>query len=154
MSNMLHKAWTEMVQPLLRRPRQYQVAALCYRDAGNGAGDEVLLITSRRSGRWILPKGWPIDGLQSHEAAAQEAWEEAGVRAKSDTAIPVGRFDYEKRIEQGYRAPVEAQVFKLRVDALADSYPEASERRRAWFHPLEAADLVKERGLAKILRQM
>ena len=58
----LQKAWTELVLPLLRRPERMQVSALCHRRDASGK-TEILLITSRGTGRWILPKGWPIDGL-------------------------------------------------------------------------------------------
>ncbi len=152
MTDGFKRTWAELVQPLLRRPRQLQVAALCYRE--EGAGKEVLLITSRGTGRWIVPKGWPIDGLNAVEAALQEAWEEAGVKASVKAAVPAGRFEYEKSHAEGYDTPVEAQVFKVRIDALEDSYPEADERRRAWFSPDEAANKVQEPGLQDILRQM
>ena len=68
-------------------------AALCWRRAA--AGIEVLLITARRSGRWIVPKGHPIRGLPVHEAAAREAWEEAGVQGRVNPA-PLGRYRPDK----------------------------------------------------------
>jgi len=152
MTNGFKKTWTELVQPILRRPRRLQVAALCYRE--NNPGKEVLLITSRGTGRWIVPKGWPIDGLNAIEAALQEAWEEAGVKAFAHTAESVGSFEYEKWIDAGYETPVEAKVFKVKVDELKDTYPEVSERKRQWFSPAEAANLVNEPGLRDILRQI
>ncbi|SEM99599.1 8-oxo-dGTP pyrophosphatase MutT, NUDIX family [Roseovarius tolerans] len=152
MTEGLMKTWTDLVQPLLRRPRQLQVAAICYRDAP--LGRQVLLITSRGTGRWIVPKGWPIDGLNAVEAALQEAWEEAGVKARVERAEPAGRFDYDKRHDEGYETPVEAHVFKVCIDRLEDSYPEAGERDRQWFTPEEAANRVQEPGLQAILRQM
>ena len=78
MVGFIKKAWSEVLHPMLQRPKRLQVAALCYRRDGDSK--EVLLVTSRGTGRWILPKGWPIDGLDAGEAALQEAWEEAGVR--------------------------------------------------------------------------
>ncbi|MEN9850080.1 MAG: hypothetical protein RL128_243, partial [Pseudomonadota bacterium] len=54
-----------------------QYGALCWRMHRGKV--EVLLITSRDTGRWVIPKGWPIDGLAPAQTAAREAWEEAGV---------------------------------------------------------------------------
>ena len=76
MVNMLKKAWTEVVKPMVQRPDRVQVAAICFQ--GTGADRKVLLITSRDTKRWILPKGWPIDGLEANAAAAQEAWGRSG----------------------------------------------------------------------------
>ena len=58
MVNILKKAWEEVVQPMVRRPNRVQVAAICYQ--GKGADRKVLMITSRETKRWILPKGWPM----------------------------------------------------------------------------------------------
>ena len=66
----------DVVGPMFRRPRSLQVAALCHRRTKAGQ-KEVLLVTSRGTGRWILPKGWPMRGKSDAQAAAQEAWEEA-----------------------------------------------------------------------------
>ncbi|TMV51704.1 NUDIX hydrolase, partial [Thioclava sp. BHET1] len=82
-------AWRSVVLPLVQRPKRLQVAALCFR--GGGAATEVLLITSRDTGRWVVPKGWPMRGLDAAGAARQEAWEEAGVMGRI-AAEPVGRF--------------------------------------------------------------
>ena len=60
-----------------KRIRQ-QVGALPYRTIDKGKV-ELLLITSRDTGRWLIPKGWPMTGVKDYDAAAQEAWEEAGV---------------------------------------------------------------------------
>jgi len=152
MTDGLKKAWAEMVQPLLRRPPRFQVAAVCYRD--NAKGREVLLITSRDTGRWIVPKGWPIEGMKSPEAAVQEAWEEAGVTPVTKRVSPIGTFAYDKRLGGGYDAPVEAQVYKVKVERLSDDYPEVKQRRRAWFKPDEAANLVDEPELKEILRHI
>lgn len=152
MTNGLKKAWTEMVQPILKRPRNVQVAALCYRETAGRT--EVLLITSRDTGRWILPKGWLIDGLDGPQSALQEAWEEAGVKDGDLTTDPVGSFDYDKRQEGGYDIPVEAKVYKVRANTLADEFPEADERTRKWVSPSDAANMVQEPGLQEILRQM
>jgi 8-oxo-dGTP pyrophosphatase MutT (NUDIX family) len=128
------------------------VAALCLR-GGSGAR-KLLLITSRETGRWVLPKGWPIAGLADHEAAAQEAWEEAGVRCTEVAPEPIGAYRYEKRLKDGRTAPVEAAVYVAEVAELAPRYPEAAERTRRWFSPREAARLVAEPTLRALQRRV
>lgn len=128
-----------------KRPAAIQVGALCLDDRGR-----VLLITSRSTGRWVIPKGWPMEGRSLPGAAAREAWEEAGVIGRVDRA-EIGRYTYLKQQDQGYALPVEVSVFPLRVSKLADNFPESKVRRRQWFDPSEAARLVAEPGLARIL---
>jgi 8-oxo-dGTP pyrophosphatase MutT (NUDIX family) len=154
MTNGLKKAWTELVRPLLRRPPEHQVAALCWREAAEGGGIEVLLITSRDTGRWVLPKGWPVDGLTGPEAAAREAWEEAGVTGAAPAPEPIGSFDYGKTQEAGYDLAVAVQVYKIHARDVADTYPESAERRRSWVSPAKAAAMVREPGLQDILRAL
>ena len=138
----------EAVKPLLRRPPHLQVAALCTREGPDGV--EVMLITSRGTGRWILPKGWPIPRYSMAEAAALEAWEEAGVRgAVEDT--PLGGYEAQKDTDGGLPVPCRVEVYRLHVDSLADDFPEAAMRNRRWFAPREAMTLVREPGLRKIL---
>ena len=130
-----------------KRPAEMQVAALCLDDAtGN-----VLLITSRGTGRWIVPKGWPMPGRTLAEAAMQEAWEEAGVKGRIVQA-EIGRYHYDKEQERGFAVPIEVRVFPLSVDDLDDRFPERGERKRRWFPPHEAAQLVAEAGLKRILQ--
>ena len=86
------------------------MAALCYRR--EGIETEVLLVTSRGRGRWILPKGWPMDGLDDAHAAAQEAWEEAGVSGHV-TGPALGSFGYVKLAEEG-------EATACRADVLSD----------------------------------
>jgi 8-oxo-dGTP pyrophosphatase MutT (NUDIX family) len=129
-------------QPLM------QVGAICL-DPATGA---VLMITSRGTGRWIIPKGWPMAGRTLAQAALIEAWEEAGVRA--DFAEEIGRFAYEKDQDRGFSVPIEVRVFLVRVDGLADDYPERHSRTRRWIMPQEAADLVAEPKLAALLRSL
>ncbi len=123
-----------------------QVGAVC-RDPANG---QVLLITSRDTGRWVIPKGWPMEGRTLSGAAAQEAWEEAGVRG---TIRPseLGRFHYSKKQDKGYAVPIEMRVYLLSVDSLSDQFPEVRQRKRRWFAPVEAARMVIEPGLKQIL---
>jgi 8-oxo-dGTP pyrophosphatase MutT (NUDIX family) len=99
-----------------------------------------------------LAQGWPIDGLDANSAAAQEAWEEAGVKPANINPDPIGTYDYEKRMDEGGTVSCETQVYAIEVDHLEDEFPEASERTRKWVSPAEAADLVDEPGLQDILR--
>lgn len=132
-----------------RRPPALQVGALCVQqDSGR-----VLLVTSRGTGRWIIPKGWPMDGRSVGGAALQEAWEEAGVRGQVDET-PFGRYAYDKKLTRGLSAPVEVQVHLIRVADLAKNFPERKQRQRRWFTPPEAAALVSEPGLAKLIRRL
>lgn len=150
MVSLIKYAWFGMIDPLLKRPNRVQSAALCYRNSKRGK--EVLLITSRERGRWILPKGWPIAGLDGAGTAAQEAWEEAGVKPRKINKKSVGKFHYDKILDNGASAPVEANVYSIEVDKLADTYPEVEERTRNWMAPQKAAELVDEPGLKAILR--
>lgn len=134
-----------------------QFAALCWRKRVNAKGKpikgkiEILLITSRDTGRWVIPKGWPIPGLQPWETAAQEAWEEAGVQGipSKDCA---GFYNYEKICKRSVRHCVVA-VFPVKVRKLAKNFREKGQRELRWFRPKQAARLVAEPELAQILRK-
>lgn len=126
---------------------QQQYAALPWRRA---AGLEILLITSRETGRWVIPKGWPMAGHSAAESAAQEAYEEAGVRGRL-AAEPLGHYDYRKRLRGGGRKPFRVEVFALEVSEILDLWPEAHQRRRQWVSPQEAAELVHEPQLAALM---
>ncbi|KKN21576.1 hypothetical protein LCGC14_0923940 [marine sediment metagenome] len=145
----LRRAWEDVILPIWQRPKRVQVAALCYRETP--LGKEVLLITSRDTGRWIVPKGWPIDGLDGAGTALQEAWEEAGVSKADIEAEPIGFYDYDKRLTDGMTTPVIAQVYLIRVRHIKDDYPEVELRKRRWMTPTSAAELVSEPDLKEIL---
>lgn len=125
-----------------------QYAALCWRPGADGV--EVLLITSRDTGRWVIPKGWPIPGLAPEAAAAQEAWEEAGVQGTVNP-LCVGRYGYQKCLPGRASVPCAVAVYGLRVEDLAKTFPEVKLRRRKWFPLAEAATLVAEPELATII---
>lgn len=67
---------------LFSGPRHLQYAAICYRLAKTGNAFEILVVTGRDSGRWMLPRGWPIEGRRPYQVAEREAFEEAGSRAR------------------------------------------------------------------------
>ena len=125
-----------------------QYGAICWRMHRGKV--EVLLITSRDTGRWVIPKGWPMDKRSPSEAARQEAWEEAGVRGEiADTAI--GLFNYVKLLSPKRSCECAVQVFALRVSELVDKFPERKERRRKWFAAEKAARKVNEPQLRQVL---
>lgn len=126
-----------------------QFAALCYR-MRKGA-PEILLVTSRRAQRWIIPKGWPQDGMRPAQCAAQEALEEAGVEGKTyDHSL--GLFNYSKSHVSGRALPCVAVVYPLKVKTIHDTYREKGQRARQWFTLAEAAERVSEPELAHIIR--
>ena len=126
-----------------------QAAALCYRTERGKT--EVLLITTRGSGRWIIPKGWPIAGLTSAQSAAQEAWEEAGVKGACAPDC-LGQFTYFKH-ESGMQPLLcLVDVFPLRVQTIHAEYPECVARKRRWFAPKKASLRVSDPELSSVLR--
>jgi 8-oxo-dGTP pyrophosphatase MutT (NUDIX family) len=126
-----------------------QCAALPF--VGEGEDLRVVLITTRETRRWVIPKGW-IEGREApHRSAAREAFEEAGLAGAAE-AEPCGRFEYVKRLPGGAKRPTEVLVFRYRVTGLLDDWPEKGERERRLFTPEAAAALVSEPGLALLLR--
>ena len=140
--------WQSVLQPTLKRPERLQMAALCHR--GEGAQKEFLLITSRGSGRWIIPKGWPIRGLTGAETALREAWEEAGVKHSVVNTNPIGNYTYQKKGENSFEVSVKTLVYSITVKDLVDEFPEAKERKRKWVSAEIAAKLVGEAVLKSI----
>jgi 8-oxo-dGTP pyrophosphatase MutT (NUDIX family) len=126
-----------------------QFAALCYRISRDKP--QILLVTSRKTGRWIIPKGWPMDGLTPAECAAKEAWEEAGVVGKVRDQC-LGLYSYDKIIDTGGGLPCVAMIYPVKVKVLAQEYPEQAQRRRKWFSPKKAAARLAEPELARIVR--
>ncbi|MDP3959950.1 MAG: NUDIX hydrolase [Pseudorhodobacter sp.] len=129
-----------------------QYGALCWRRIGVRL--EVLLITSRETGRWVIPKGWPISGLAPEASAAQEAYEEAGVEG-SPTATCIGLYAYDKALDrlsdEPSSLPCVVAVYPLQVKTLRDRFPERGQRRRKWFSPKKAARKVAEAELQGLL---
>ena len=125
-----------------------QSAALCYRvESGQ---PKILLITSRRARRWIIPKGWLINGLSPSQTAAREAWEEAGVLGACGIER-LGRFAYVKNRPSAVSALCLVDVFPLHVKRIETHFPEADERRRKWYSPQKAAQRVASPDLAELL---
>lgn len=129
-------------------PMLTQLAALCHRKGKKGR--EILLITSS-NGRWILPKGWPIDGLKSGDAAMVEAWEEAGVKKGKVSRKALGSFISTKVSSEGDEVPCLTKVYAIKVLKTVRDYPESDRRDRIWVSPVKAAELVTEDGLRTLL---
>ncbi|MEM9583470.1 MAG: NUDIX hydrolase [Pseudomonadota bacterium] len=132
-----------------KRDVRSQFAALCYRVHKDET--QILLITSRERGRWIIPKGWPVEGATPAEAATAEAFEEAGVEGKSFN-ICLGLYSYTKIMSGTDNLPCAVSVFPVKVKKLLETYPEAKERKRKWFSQKKAAAQVREPELRKIIK--
>ena len=128
---------------------QLQVAALCWRHSAKGL--RVLLITSRDTGRWVIPKGWPMRHRTGAEAAAREAFEEAGLRGDVSPRS-IGIYTYMKRLGPGHAVPCAVRVFPLEVRGMHRHYPENGQRRVKWFSPERAAEQVDEPDLKRLIR--
>jgi 8-oxo-dGTP pyrophosphatase MutT (NUDIX family) len=113
---------------------------------------EILLVTSRDTGRWVIPKGWPSKQLKDHQAAAREAAQEAGVSG-TIRARPIGNYTYLKRDGTSLQA-LQVAVFPLAVRREQRNWRERSERRRAWFAIERAADEVSEPALRGLIRAL
>lgn len=127
-----------------------QFAALCYR-VTKKKGTQILLITSRDTGRWVIPKGWPMKGKSDAEAAEREAFEEAGATGWL-CADCAGLFTYDKVLKDGSKQPVVVSVFPMQVDRLVSDFPEKGQRRRKWYSPDRAAARVDEPELKDLMR--
>jgi 8-oxo-dGTP pyrophosphatase MutT (NUDIX family) len=110
-----------------------------------------LLVTSRETRRWVVPRGNPIPKLTPADSAAQEAFEEAGIRG-AVSASPLGSYRYDKRRKNGAVVATEVRLFAMAVAEELDSWPEAGQRQRRWFARDEAAEAVDEPDLKDLLR--
>ncbi|MEP9373281.1 NUDIX hydrolase [Mesorhizobium sp. KR1-2] len=130
-------------------PRRVQVAALPWRIGTHGKV-EIMLITSRDTGRWVLPKGWPEGGEQLFESAEREAVEEAGISGTM-SHLEFGRYFYGKVMRSGMERRCEVLVFPMEVGDIASEWREKGQRQRKWFPAAKAADLVREPDLGELI---
>ena len=124
-----------------KRTTGIQYAALPYRMSGEKL--EILLITSRRTHRWIIPKGWPIEGHQPSMCAALEALEEAGISGVIEKNA-IGHYQYLKQFKNGISAPCKVDIFALKVTRERRTWAERNQRERRWCTVAEAAAAVEE----------
>jgi 8-oxo-dGTP pyrophosphatase MutT (NUDIX family) len=134
--------------PKVPRHRQYGVIPVRF---GRGGQLQVLLLTSRGTGRWVIPKGWPMRKRTPAGTAEREAFEEAGLKGTLLSRRPVGSYRYIKEDEK-FTGAILVRVFILAVEEQKKDWPEYRERRTRWFPVARAATLVQERELARLLR--
>jgi len=128
--------------------RQYGVLAY---DVGHDGEPRFLLITSRNTRRWIIPRGNPIPGLSPAQSAAQEAYEEAGLTGMV-SAQETGTYRYEKVRRNGSTTTANVHVFPLRTTVQSGQWPERDQRQWRWFTREEAVEAVDEEGLKDLIR--
>lgn len=155
--NMLIRGWrgvdslAERMKAAGRGNKQY--AALPIRILTDGTA-QVMLITSRETKRWVIPKGWPMKGKTAAEAALTEAFEEAGIEGEILGKKPLGTFHYLKVQATGERVLLRVNVFPMMVSAQLEDWPEKGHRETGWFAAAEAATMVAEPALAKFIRKI
>ena len=130
--------------------KRVQYAALPYRRSGDSR-TQVMLVTSRESGRWVIPKGWPKKRKTPYATAACEALEEAGVVGKVGRDS-IGSYSYKKRLKSGAVVACEVRVFPLEVKRQQKKWLEKAEREFHWFSSTGAAKAVQEPALSDIIR--
>jgi 8-oxo-dGTP pyrophosphatase MutT (NUDIX family) len=133
-----------------RKVTGVQYAALPWRMHGGEL--QILLITSRRTHRWIIPKGWPMAKCKPAVTAAREAAEEAGVWGEISKRV-IGHFSYQKLLRNGEEMPCRVEVFPLKVTREKSAWDEKKSRERRWCSVHEAADAVLEPQLKLVIRR-
>jgi 8-oxo-dGTP pyrophosphatase MutT (NUDIX family) len=133
-----------------KRALRTQFGALCYRLRDGKV--EVLMISSRKSGRWIIPKGWPMDDMTPTQAAATEAHQEAGVKGTAYD-VCLGGYSYVKVVENKGEVPVMVMVYPIKVKRLLTDYPERDQRKRKWVSLKKAGEKLSDPELATLVRQ-
>jgi 8-oxo-dGTP pyrophosphatase MutT (NUDIX family) len=132
--------------------KRLQYAALPFRVSA-GSRTEVMLITSRETRRWIIPKGWPQKDKAPHRCAAREAFEEAGVVGAVGRRS-IGSFSHNKRLKNGGVVACKVLVFPLKVDRQDKEWPEKAEREVRWLSAKQAAKTVKHPKLSDIISRL
>jgi 8-oxo-dGTP pyrophosphatase MutT (NUDIX family) len=131
-----------------RRGLRRQYAALPWRRSDIGL--EILLITSRETRRWVIPKGWAKKGEPPTIAAAREALEETGAAGRVVPA-PLGEYRYDKIMKNGRVRKVKVAVYSLEVLHEHAEWPEMAVREKLWISAAEGADLVDEPELRTLI---
>jgi 8-oxo-dGTP pyrophosphatase MutT (NUDIX family) len=136
------------VKPLKAVGIQY--AALPYRITGRRV--EIMLITSRTTRRWVIPKGWPMKGLKPQDAAAAEAAEEAGLIGEVEDRS-IGSYRYLKLLKSDQEIAVQVILFPFRVAGQVETWKEQGQREFRWFRYQRAASRVAEPGFQRLIRE-
>ncbi len=129
-----------------------QIAALPIRCDEKGRLS-VLMVTSRDSGRWVMPKGWTMDGKKPWAAAEIEALEEAGAKGHMSRE-PLGDYHYDKVLDDGTKVRCRVRLYPMMVQKLKRNWKERGQRKRHWFTPKSAAKAVHEPELAELLLRL
>lgn len=119
---------------------------------GDAGRVQALLLTSRETKRWVIPKGWPMKGRKAWEEASREALEEAGVVGRPRKK-PIGSYVYFKR-QRAHFDVCRVDVYVLAFAKQLKTWREKGQREARWFALSEAADLVEEPGLVALLRKL
>ena len=146
-SNSLLGSMADAVRSAFALPQRVQFAALAYRESDNGL--EYMLLTSRDTGRWVIPKGWPTSSGDGVQTAEQEAWEEAGIRGEI-AGSKIGTYSYSK-FDQSDGNAYRVRVYPMSVSDVSDDWPEKAERDRIWMDFQSAANAVEEPELRALL---
>ncbi|MEL6700536.1 MAG: NUDIX hydrolase [Pseudomonadota bacterium] len=132
-----------------KRQARSQFAALPFRVVDGNV--QIMLVTSRRTKRWIIPKGWPEDGMTPARSAAKEAWEEGGAKGRVYD-LCLGVYSYAKTVGDADDLPCLALVYPFKVKKTERDYPERKQRRRKWFTQKQAANRVNEPELKRLIK--
>lgn len=138
------------VSHAVKSSHRQQYAALPFRRTADGS-IEIMLITSRNTRRWIIPKGWPMGNRPPHKVAAQEAEEEAGIEGRA-TKKALGFYHYDKMLSNGTFVRCRVDVFALEVKKQRSTWPERKHRERRWLTREDAADLAGDVELTPLIR--
>jgi hypothetical protein len=149
-TNVIPLATAAAVAPHIKAVKGLQFAALPWRLHEGKL--EILLLTSRESKRWIIPKGWPIEGLSPAASAAQEAFEEGGAVGKVSFER-LGSYHYFKRLKNNITVPCKVDVYPLEVVRMRRDWLEKDQRILRWCTPQEAAAAVSESDLKLLIRK-
>ena len=133
--------------PVLR-----QAGVIAYRIV-NGTV-QVLLVTSRETKRWIIPKGNVAIASTAAHAAEEEAFEEAGIKGSIDSQIPLGSYTYRKRLSSGEVRPAVVEVYLLRSIKQVKKWAERGQRELAWVSIKQAIAQHGEPGLEPLLERL
>ncbi len=136
----------------LGKSKHKQAAAFCYKKK-NGK-QYILMVTSRGSKQWILPKGWIEDDLTEKELAALEAEEEAGVVTKPEKIKKIGLYRYTKQLSRTRSVPVDVNVYSMPLRRLKKKFKERRQRKRKWVTIKEAIKLVSDKDLEAFLKKI
>jgi 8-oxo-dGTP pyrophosphatase MutT (NUDIX family) len=107
--------------------------------------DGVMLITSRKSGRWIIPKGHIENGMSPEDSAAKEAWEEAGIKGRV-LQDEIGVYSYSRT-----SGLYSVRVFPFEVETVLDEWQEKHMRQRRIVSPAEAVEMLFPEALKHLV---